>query len=378
MLDQRRHVVELQSLRGLAALVVLASHCFSYYDTPLWFSRTKDLLFNGQGAVVLFFVLSGFVLGNSLKSAPLAWRGLGAYFTKRAFRIYPALWAASAVGFAYVALLHFNAPHPDASTWFVTRFRRERYVPIRYILALAGALDLLVPPVWSIFNELVGSAFLPFTTRLTFDRPRWGVGLFVLLGLLAMTFGPASFNGLLLYPMDFQAGVLIALLFSRKPELRRPSPVWPVLFVLGALASGCGRGLVLLVDPNLTQNDPIMHLVELAGAAAIIVAIIAGPLAFLRNRAVKYLGDISYSVYLLHFPVMGFTGVALSHVLTGAALTPWLSLELCVITLAVTILLATPVYRFIELPFIALGKRAAGLFQRVGGPSLRSGAEARA
>lgn len=364
MIDERRHIVELQSLRGMAAMVVLGSHCFSYYDTPLWFSRTKDVLANGQGGVVLFFVLSGFVLGNSLKATPLEWRTLGAYYVKRLFRIYPALWAASAVGFAYIVLLHFRSPHPDASAWFMARYQADRVTAIRCVFSLLGVSGLLVPPVWSIFNELVGSAVLPFTARLTFDRPRWGLGLAALMVVVGVTFGPPSFSGVLLYPMDFQAGVLIALLFARKPELRRPSPFWPALLAAGVLAVGCGRGLVLLVDPALTQNDPAMHLVEMAGAAAIIVAIVGGPMAFLRSRPAKYVGDISYSVYLLHFPIMCAVAVGLGHVVTGHALTPWLGVALFLLTIAVTVGAASLVYRFVELPFIALGKQVAGWVQR--------------
>ena len=376
MLDERRHVVELQSLRGLASIVVLASHCFSYYDTPLWFRQTKNIVVNGQGGVVLFFVLSGFVLGNSLKSTPLDQRNLGSFYIKRLFRIYPALWAASAVGFAYIALLHFNTPHPDASDWLFARFKRERLVPIGYAAALLGALGLLIPPVWSIFNELIGSAFLPFSTRLTFDKPYCGVGLAALLAVVTITIGPHSYYGALLYPMDFQLGVLIALLFSRRPELRRPSPLWLLLFALGVLVDGGARGLVLLVSPDLTQNDPLMHLVEAAGAAAIITAVIGGPLPFLRNRMVKGLGDISYSVYLLHFPIMCFLAVALSHVMTGHALTPWTSIVLCLLTIAATIAASVGVYRGVELPFISLGKRVAGRLYRKPPPPLASGAEA--
>lgn len=357
-------------------MVVLASHCFSYYDTPLWFKHTKNILFNGQGGVVLFFVLSGFVLGNSLKSTRLDQRSLGSFYVKRLFRIYPALWAASAVGFAYIALLHFNTPHPDASDWLFARFKRERLVPIGYAAALVGALGLLIPPVWSIFNELIGSAFLPFSTRLTFDKPRWGVGLTALFVLVGITIGPRTYYGALFYPMDFQIGVLIALLFSRKPELRRPSPFWLLLFALGVLADGGGRGLVLLILPNLTQTDPLMHLVEVAGAAAIITAVIAGPLPFLRNGMVKGLGDISYSVYLLHFPIMCFTAVALSHIMTGRALTPWTSIALCLVTIGATIVAATGVYRAVELPFVALGKQVAGRLYRRAEAPIASGAEA--
>jgi peptidoglycan/LPS O-acetylase OafA/YrhL len=345
-------------------MVVLASHCFSVYVTPLWFKNTKDILFNGQGGVVLFFVLSGFVLGASLKNTPLDSRNLGAFYLKRLFRIYPALWAASAVGFTYVMFFHFHSAHPDVSTWFMERFKRERLVPIAFVAALIGALGLLVPPAWSIFNELVGSAVLPFTSRLSFDKPRWGLALAAALALVCVTIGPRTYYGVLFYPLDFQLGVLIAVLFSRHPGLKRPMKIWPLVLTAGVLATGCARGLVLLADPALSQYAPTMHLVEVGGAVAIITAINAGPVSFLRNHLIKSLGDISYSVYLLHFPVMCFVALGLSHVMVRRDLTPVETLILFAFTAAITIGAATVVYKYVELPFIALGRRFAANLNR--------------
>lgn len=62
-----RHVdrgfsVELQALRGLAALIVLMAHCASAVALPAGIGPFRFIL-NSGGAVVFFFVLSGFVLG---------------------------------------------------------------------------------------------------------------------------------------------------------------------------------------------------------------------------------------------------------------------------------------------------------------------------
>ena len=359
MLDERRHIVELQSMRGVASLVVLASHCFSYYVTPISFQNVKNILFNGQGGVVLFFVLSGFVLGKSLRTAPVYWRNLGYFYIKRLFRIYPALWTASAVGLIYILFFHWNSPHPGVSPWLLARFKHDRFAPIPFVAALAGALGLLVPPVWTIFNELLESAVLPLTSRLSFDRPRWGIALAVALGLVSITVGPYTYYGVLLYPVDFQVGVLIAVFFSRAPQLKPPAWLWPLVLAAGVCTIFFLRGLIMLRDPGLIQNDPLMHMIELAGSAAVIVAINAGPVALLQSRLVKDLGDISYSVYLLHFPIMCFCAIALSHMLARDDLTPLESILLFAMTVAATVVAATAVYRFIELPCIAQGKALA-------------------
>src|SRR5580692_8997786 len=66
--DATQHVVELQSIRGIAALVVCVGHATSVYDVSHASAGTQvaiavvSPLLNGHAAVILFFVLSGYVL----------------------------------------------------------------------------------------------------------------------------------------------------------------------------------------------------------------------------------------------------------------------------------------------------------------------------
>jgi len=60
------HVPELQSIRGLAALAVLLHHCSFLFVTSSTFHFFAEALFNAHAAVVIFFVLSGYVLVRSL------------------------------------------------------------------------------------------------------------------------------------------------------------------------------------------------------------------------------------------------------------------------------------------------------------------------
>jgi peptidoglycan/LPS O-acetylase OafA/YrhL len=82
----------IESLRGLAALTVVGYHAWGHFsDTPVsgWdavaFQALKGLT-NGIGAVVGFFVISGFVLARSLQANPDPIR----YFRSRFFRLFPA------------------------------------------------------------------------------------------------------------------------------------------------------------------------------------------------------------------------------------------------------------------------------------------------
>ena len=85
-------VPRLESLRGIAALTVVSSHVWGLFsDTnpagtdAVAFSILHGLS-NGTGAVVAFFVLSGFVLARSLEANPEPLR----FFRSRVFRLFPA------------------------------------------------------------------------------------------------------------------------------------------------------------------------------------------------------------------------------------------------------------------------------------------------
>ena len=87
------HVAALDGLRGVAAAVVVLHHWFNALAMPrearrVLFEGVLAPFVNGQGAVVLFFVLSGTVLAASLARgrAPVDWP---VFYAKRVFRIHP-------------------------------------------------------------------------------------------------------------------------------------------------------------------------------------------------------------------------------------------------------------------------------------------------
>ena len=103
------HISELQSLRGIGALSVMIGHSLISYEVPTWFFQFSTLA-NGRAAVVLFFVLSGYVLTRSLQKDRFDRDTVLRFYIQRIFRLYPALWVASALGLAYLFVLHWRIP----------------------------------------------------------------------------------------------------------------------------------------------------------------------------------------------------------------------------------------------------------------------------
>src|ERR1700761_5358530 len=107
MASDKKQIVELGSVRGLASVVVIFSHALFFYKNPHWFTNAAQI-FNGRAAVMVFFVLSGYVLTRSLGPGEVTTGSLFGFYVKRVFRIYPAIWAASILALVYLTFINFN------------------------------------------------------------------------------------------------------------------------------------------------------------------------------------------------------------------------------------------------------------------------------
>jgi peptidoglycan/LPS O-acetylase OafA/YrhL len=154
-------IIELQSLRGLAALAVVVHHCGFYYgyDAALW--RVFEICINAHAAVVLFYVLSGFVLYLALRRSPLSARAIATFYLRRAGRIYPALWLAATLALAYVVVFGGRPFAPTVSSWFEPAYRTAHLSPIKTLAAYLGLSHALPLPMWSITIELAASLLMP-------------------------------------------------------------------------------------------------------------------------------------------------------------------------------------------------------------------------
>ncbi len=362
MIDRQGHIVELQSIRGIAALVVILGHATGYFTSPPWIERWRGLI-NGHAAVMIFFVLSGYVLTLSLRDRLRGAEDVCAFYVKRMFRIYPAIWFASLLGLAYLLLLHWNVPIGGTSQWFRERFRPDRMSALYIIASFAGMLAFILPQLWTIFVEVVASALMPLIAWTAHRRRKLFLGLFLVLLTLSLTIGGLTYYGVMAYLVDFVIGASLA---APSPDIRAR---------LGRIGNGPARiimvlALVVLMAPRnflvTGYNNGWLQLVEVSGATTIIALIIYSQvdIPLLRAKAAVGLGDISYSLYLLHFPVMCILAKGLGGLVHATASnTIFMSLALVGLTLAVSIPLAWLAYNYIELPGIKLGARAVRILK---------------
>lgn len=315
---------EFDSLRGLAALIVLIGHYLmvypSYanyqYDSTIpnmiyLFKETPLRLFfsSGNESVILFFVLSGFVLYLSVNSAKFHY---STYLIKRVFRIYiPYLVAISVAILAKVLLSQIDLP-------FITNWFSKSWTGPDTPTLLIGHLlfigqyntDAYNNVIWSLVHEMRISIIFPVLIFL-FVRKRLKnslLWLFVLIFsstlFLYLIGSSVDITSILLsfhYSTLFLMGAIIAKyrheLFSYTLKMKKPVKI---ALLLGAIICFMYEGIVGEVD---FLNNYIFrnYVVSFGVCIFIIISVSSQKIStVLRSRLLTLLGKISYSLYLYH------------------------------------------------------------------------------
>lgn len=372
-------VVELQSLRGIMALIVLISHCSLVYTMPEGPRVAIDALVNPRAAVTFFFVLSGYVLQMALARRPATLASTAGFYVRRVFRLVPLVMVVSLLALSVTAPLLVDIPL--SSPWFKVTVGPQELTALQLVLAFFALSPVLVPTTWTIFVEAIGSLFLPAHSWVG-TRFRFGTAT-ILGALLALTVA-ISFAGSLhsaRFLVYFAAGAFLYTHGHRwEAALRLRPPVAMGLVWLSALLLFGFRSLwFLAVDGRLAPlavdyNNLWIGLMEGLFACTLLAGVVAmkDGIRGLSHRRVVQLGDLSFGIYLLHFPVMSALAWGLYRAFGVGGGAPLAHTSLLLgLTLAVVLPLSWLAYRWIELPGIAAGRAVSSLLAQ-GGAQARS------
>jgi peptidoglycan/LPS O-acetylase OafA/YrhL len=360
ILDARPHIDELQSLRGVAALVVAVSHMSSIYLLPSAARIGIDAVCNAHASVIVFFVLSGYVLTGSLLRRGLSWSSVEGFYIGRLFRLFPALWIASAVSALLLILRPQLLIHPAPSGWF-RLYLHPFPTGLELMLALVAIDKSLIMPVWTIFIELMGSAIMPLIVMLAVVRTRLFSWVVLGMGVAAysLAYAPHRLNSLA-YMFDFMLGAWLASRNWRVFAGKSLAKLFVSALVLIFFRSVCftlHNGQIL--RHHFEYDDPLPMLVE-GVAAFFLIGVLAserGRIRLLRRSWAISLGNLSYGLYLIHFPVAIFIAKMLSAVFSDQTSSTVATLVLMAFGLTASLGLASLIHRFIERPSITFGKR---------------------
>jgi peptidoglycan/LPS O-acetylase OafA/YrhL len=372
---------ELESLRGLAIALVFVFHADGDLLFPVrnrvGLQSPLPLLYvwAGHTGVTLFFVLSAFLLSLPFLDEAHGGRRVSRrqFYVRRALRILPLYWVV-------VVAATILSSHTLADLW--------RGVPYLGFLQSKPNLPTPMRPYsgvwWSLATEVQFYVLLPLIA-LAFGRSR-RVTLALLAGYAVAYLAVAT--GLVLPGIEpwlraqsvvgrgplFLCGILAAWFYRRHGDAVRAR-----LAASRPLAAG-GADIVLAVVfvalafllrwVNRSGFFPIeqtrwyvWHLPEGVLWTAVVLILLLAPLrlkAVLSNRVLAWLGVLSYSIYLLHQPLLYYSMGTARRLFPGmTGWSPSAVLWFAVVT-AVCVGIASLTYRFIERPFLVRKARIDG------------------
>ena len=377
----------LDSVRGVAAVVVLIHHClltqpdfsdffFSNWRTGvhstfewLMFNTPIRLIWDGSEAVILFYVLSGLVLALPWidRRAP----SYPSYVVKRVCRIYIPYCVAIAGAAVLNQLLQSRALAAGASEWLNAMTWNTPVTPASLVdhALMIGHHNQINGVIHTLIWEMRVSLVFPFMLVVIV---RWRLRgallvsalLALLIGLLQILFGGNS------PPLDLiQRSGAVGRLGKLALELQWTA-YYALFFVIGSLVALNLRTFqaaisarmsvvmlilgLLMVQAHWSQLQVPQDLLVGIGAAIVICSTLpTGPIhAVLSHRWTSWLGRISYSLYLVHVPIL-LTAVFL--------LRNWLPLPAILIPTAILCLPAGWAFHvLVAAPSARLGKMLAG------------------
>ncbi|WP_409422296.1 acyltransferase family protein [Pseudaeromonas sp. ZJS20] len=314
----------LDSLRGLASISVLFNHMWMVTPIlPFIFSVSPiRILIYGHAAVILFFILSAFVLSHQLDNNKMSYPK---YITKRICRIYiPYFFAISISIFLYN---QFNLPiYNDFSEWFYKFWPTtisDGVIFEHFVLVANIHTDTFNTVIWSLVHEMRISIIFPF---IFFMSKRCNlISIFTICVFLS---GIASLNDL--YRFEVSNGhqtsffdtlhycsifLIGSTLYVRKDKIistivAMSSFIKVLLLSVGVFLYGYAKVSEMLIKGNFSHK--VTEYVLTIGSCLIIVVCL-GSLrlkTIMENKIFIFLGKISYSVYLLHFIIM----ISLLHI----------------------------------------------------------------
>ena len=308
--DTKPHYDLLDGLRGVAALTVVCFHLFEAYAT----SHLDQRINHGYLAVDFFFILSGFVVGYAYDDR---WTKMTVreFLTRRLVRLHPMAVIGALIG----AVMFYTQGCP---VWDVSA------VPVAMLLVATLMNAFMIPatpgaeirgvgemyplngPAWSLFFEYIGNVLYALFIRRLSTRAlavlvaAAGCGLAAFsvwgpLGDICVGFSLTGENivgGSLRLLFAFPAGLLLSRVF-------RP------VRVRGAFWIGSLAVVALASVPRIGGSEHLW----MNGVYDALCAVVLFPLIVwigasgkttdrVTSRICKFLGDISYPLYMVHYP----------------------------------------------------------------------------
>lgn len=363
MSDTSARITGLDGLRGFASLAVVLYHLTLIARPELsettwaWLTQSPlKIVFPGTESVLVFFALSGLVVALPALRSDFTWTR---YYPSRLLRLYLPVFGALILAAVLIIAIPRDPATMPTGTWL-----RDAQASAVTPISLLTEASLLRESydidnvLWSLRWELFFSLLLPVFVwvAIRFRRASPYLAGFAVVATVA---GRILEMDALVYLPVFLLGTIIAInldrirAFSQRVHTRM---LWPALAVLAGvllIASWLARPFV----ENDSGVADVLWGFAGVGAALIVLLVIVWPM--LRRGCERptalWLGRVSFSLYLVHAPVLGTLGYLLGREQW------WL---VCLIGVPVSLAVAAAFYRWVERPSHRLARRVGGYVAR--------------
>jgi len=289
---ERRHFLQLDALRGVAAICVMLGHAHG------------AALPQARLAVDFFFMLSGFVIAYSYEERLRRGMPFGAFILRRVIRLYPMIVIASVSGFlCAVFAISVGATGMSIIEAAVLSLRSLALLPrLAETDGLVGVFPLDTV-LWSLFFEIIANAI-------------YGMGFFrmekiglaaVMAASLALVVASGDVGGNTVdnfaagYPRIGFGFFLGVLLYKASRDWAAHIPAVKVRWL----------GVALVGALSVRADLAGLKLIPVFAALAAIVLLAAQANDNGKNSASKALGELSYPLYAVHLPIYNFLTIGL-------------------------------------------------------------------
>lgn len=341
----------MEGLRGFAVFLVFLVHFVALAkpwisSSPSFIEFTKSLHTIGNTGVDLFFVLSGYLIYGSLLSRRQQFLR---FISRRIVRIYPAF----AVVFVAYIILSFvfpaenkiPSPTTDGIIYLVKNF-----------LLLPGLFPIepMITVAWSLSYEMFYYLVTPLVIQLFRFRDRSAIlrtTFFLSISLLTVIY--CALNGWHVRLIMFISGIVLYETMNRRCVTSPPSTLGLLALLVGLLST--------LMPLDGSAGSALKVSILFVAFFALCLVCFRNPSSWLPRTfswtPLRWLGNMSYSYYLIHGLALKAGFLALSMLAPTASYGPWLFWVLLPPMFVLTLIPSTALFLLVERPFSLAPRR---------------------
>lgn len=284
MQQKGNRILELDALRGIAALSVFFYHASIYYKDSIYFSLFRF----GLTGVDLFFIISGFVIFSSIQNKTRL-----QFLKSRFIRLFPTYWIAVSFTFILICIKYYQKG-------ILTLLPVKQYIINLSMIQEFFKIENLDGPYWTLYIEL----FFYFLVFIFINKEKMlftSISFIIVITVLSRVNWiniPSPINTLSTTPISAHAPLfLIGMLFYKLHQTKSLLIFIPIVLVFFSQVLIYRAHYTWIKNTDINFSE---HITLLLLYLAVFVMFVFDKLKFIRNTKLIILGEISYALYLIH------------------------------------------------------------------------------